>query len=189
MAVYRAVVIPALTYGSESWVPYARHIKALERLQRQHLRQLMRIRWYHKVSNAEVLRRADCTSIEILISRARLRWCGHVLRMADNRLPKCTLYSELLEGRRNQGGQRKRYKDVLHCTLKEVKAQTNWEESALDRTKWRAVVSGYGGPSTKRPPRQPINEDHPCLECGRVCRSRIGLHSHLRSHARGRVNH
>jgi hypothetical protein len=41
VAVYRAVIIPTLTYGCETWVNYRRHTKSLEKLQQRHLRQLL----------------------------------------------------------------------------------------------------------------------------------------------------
>jgi hypothetical protein len=73
-AVYRAVVIPTLLYRCETWVPYTRHIKELECTQQRHLCRIMRIRLFHRVSNIEVLSRAKCLSIEVLMSRSRLRW-------------------------------------------------------------------------------------------------------------------
>ena len=45
------------------------------------------------------------------------RWTGHVIRMEDNRLPKQVFYSQLEQGTRSHGGQRKRYKDVLKSNL------------------------------------------------------------------------
>ena len=62
---------------------------------------------------------ADTTSIEAMIVKSQLRWSGHVARMADTRLPKQIMYSELETGKRTQGGQRKRYKDTLHHSLKQ----------------------------------------------------------------------
>ena len=51
-------------------------------------------------------------SVHTLLKLAQLRWTGHVTRMPDERLPKKILYGELQEGKRSQGGQKKRYKDV-----------------------------------------------------------------------------
>lgn len=182
-AVYRAVVIPTLLYGCETWVPYARHIKALERALQRHLRQIMHIRWYHRVSNNTVLMRANCASIEIQISQARLRWTGHMVRMDDNRIVKNILYGELCEGRRRQGGQRHRYKDILHETLKSVNVADRWEETARDRSEWRRVVASYGGPRVIHR-HVPAPGHFECPECGRVITSRIGLFSHRRTHNR-----
>jgi hypothetical protein len=84
--------------------------------------------------------RTDATSRSSLIIRAQLDWSGHVVRISDDRLPKIALYGELQSGTRAQGGQYKRYKDVL----KACKIDTSsWESSARDRCTWRQVcVSG-----------------------------------------------
>ena len=51
LVVYRAVVIPPLLYGCESWVTYSRHVKDLQRIQQRHLRCIIRIRWFHYIPN------------------------------------------------------------------------------------------------------------------------------------------
>ena len=43
---------------------------------------------------------------------AKLRWTGHVKRMLVARLPKKVFERELQEGKRSQGGQKKRYKQL-----------------------------------------------------------------------------
>lgn len=183
MAVYRAVITPTLTYGCETWVPYSRHIKALERLQQRQLRQIMGIRWFHRVSNKTVLDRAESTPIEILVTRTRLRWAGHVTRMNESRLEKAVLYGELCQGRRRQGGQRLRFKDILHENLKSIRAAENWEIQAEDRCKWRRIINNYKGPRT-RIRNRPAPGNFDCPECGRTITSRIGLLSHQRTHRR-----
>ena len=66
-------------------------------------------------------------SIEV----AQLRWTGHVTRMPDERLPKKVLYGELQEGKRSQGGQKKRYKDTLKASLKDFNIPIeSWEQAA-----------------------------------------------------------
>ena len=183
-SVYRSVIIPALTYSCETWVPYKRHIRALERIQQRQLRQIMHIKWFHKVSNAQVLQKAGCKSIAIIVAQARLRWAGHVARMSENRLPKCVLYGELAEGRRKQGGQLKRYKDVLHETLKSINIQDQWEELAQDRNRWRNIIATYSEPARPGRIRQNTQENFECPDCGRVITSRIGLFSHRKTHQR-----
>ena len=77
-SVYRSVILPALTYSCETWVPYKRHIRALERIQQKQLRQIMHIKWFQKVSNAQVLQKAGCKSIAIIVAQASLKWAGHI---------------------------------------------------------------------------------------------------------------
>ena len=111
--VYSVAVLPCLLYTTECTTLYRKHIKALARVQLRHLRAILKIKWQDHVPDVEVLRRAECVSVEALIASAQLRWAGHVHRMDDKRLPKILLYSELKEGSRSTGGQRLRYKDVL----------------------------------------------------------------------------
>ena len=54
-----------------------------------------------------------------VLKLVQLRWTDHVIRMPDERLPKKVFYGELQEGKRSQGGQKKRYKDTLNASLKD----------------------------------------------------------------------
>ena len=62
--VSRAVVIPTLLYGAETWVLYRKQIRLLERFHQRCLRSILGIKWQDHVSNEEVLKRASLPSIE-----------------------------------------------------------------------------------------------------------------------------
>ena len=96
---------------------YRRDIKKLDAFHMRCLRRILRITWVDKVPNTAVLAHCNVSGIEAFIIRVQLRWSGHVVRMADDRLPKIALYGELQSGTRAQGGQYKRYKDVLKHNL------------------------------------------------------------------------
>ena len=79
--------------------------------------------------------KAKMQSVHTLLKPAQLRWTGQ-------RLPKKVLYGELQEGKRSQGGQKKRYKDILKASLKDFNIPTeSWEQAAQDRTKWRCLIN------------------------------------------------
>ena len=126
---------------------------------------------------------------------------GHVIRMSDERLPKQVLYGELSGGIRSAGGQRKRFKDHLKRTLKKCDIDsTSLETAALERPSWRSIChigieklerERHNEMERRRNRRHerinnppPQNEAWVCEECGRVCRSRIGLRSHIAAHRR-----
>lgn len=196
--VYRAVIIPTLLYASETWTPYRRHIRQLEKFHQRCLRSIMHIKWQDHIDNVTVLNRACACSIESLLTKQQLRWTGHVLRMSDDRLPKQLLYSELQDGHRNIGAPRKRYKDNLKIHLKNVDILTcNWEELAINRTEWRkSVQTGVAKFEQSRQEaitvKAAARKDKPlagsgdflCEICGRLFTARIGLTSHLRAHSR-----
>src|SRR6266516_3658026 len=79
----------------------------------RHLHAILKIKWQDKISNIEILEHCRCSSIEAMVISAHLRWVGHVVRMADDRIPKQLLYGELAQGKRSQGEQKKRFKDTL----------------------------------------------------------------------------
>ena len=61
---------------------------------------------------------------------------------ADERLPKKVFYGELQEGKRFEGGQKKRYKDTLKASLKDFDIPIgSWEQTAQERSKWRGLIN------------------------------------------------
>ena len=141
LKVFKVVVLTALLYSVETMTLYRKHIYKLTSFQTRHLRRLMNIKWQDKISNIDVLKRANMPSVEAMITTAQLRWTGHVVRMSDKRLPKILLYGELLEGTRAKGGQKLRYKDVLKSHLKRTNCEvSNWENIAKDRKSWKDLV-------------------------------------------------
>jgi len=50
-------------------------------------------KWYDKIMNEEILRRAHLPNMADILIEKNLRWLGHVHRMEDSRLPKQLFYS------------------------------------------------------------------------------------------------
>ena len=65
--VYRAVVIPTLLYGAETWTLYRRQVRLLERFHQRCLRSILNIKWHDYVSNEDVLEEAQLPSIESIL--------------------------------------------------------------------------------------------------------------------------
>ena len=202
LLVYKAVVLPTLLYGAESWTTYSRHLRALEQHHQRTLRTILRIKWEDRRTNIGVLEEAKMPSITTLIMQHQLRWTGHLIRMPDTRLPKQMLYSQLERGPRAPGGQKKRFKDNIKTTLKKfLITSQDWEHMALNRHCWRAAVQEGAAhhekelrrvAETKRqlrkerqkqaPARPQPTTTFPCPHCTKICGSRIGLYAHLRTH-------
>ena len=142
LKVYKAVVPPTLLYACETWTVYQRHAKKLNHFHQSCMRKLLKIKWQDKIPDTEVLKKANVQSVYTILKLAQLRWTGHVTRMPDERLPKKVLYGELQEGKRSQGGLKKRYKDTLKASLKDFNIPTeSLEQAAQDRTKWRCLIN------------------------------------------------
>ena len=141
LKVYKAVVLPILLYQCGTWTVYQLHAKKLYHFHLNCLREILKIGRQDKIQNIEVLKKAKMQSVHTLLKLAQLRWTGHVTRMPNERLPKKVLNGELQEGKRSQGGQKKRYKDTLKASLKEFNIPTeSWEQAAQDRRKWRFLI-------------------------------------------------
>lgn len=196
LKVYRAVVLPSLLYGCETWTCYRRHIKKLDHFHLRCLRKLLRIDWKDQIPNQEVLRRAETTGIEAMLNQSQLRWSGHVTRMDDSRLPKQLFHAELSTGKRHTGGQRKRYKDVLKSTLKAYGIPVDqWQTLSQDRPAWRASIR-KGTKQFERNRLQSLDDKRlarknrvlnpntavSCQLCGKSCASTFGLQAHMRKH-------
>ena len=116
--IYRIYVISSLLYSSETWTAYSRHERKLNIFHLRCLRKIMNIRWYDKITNSEVLQRANLPSVMGMLSSRRLRWLGHVRRMETYRIPKQMLFCELSEGKRHQGRPLIRYNDACKASMK-----------------------------------------------------------------------
>ena len=142
LKVYKAVVLPSLIYACETWTVYQRHAKKLNHFILSCLKKLLKIRWQDKIPDTEVLKKAKMQSVHTLLKLPQLRWTGHGTRMPGERPPKKVFHGELQEGKRSQGGQKKRYKDTLKASLKDFNIPTEfWEQAAQDRTKWCCLIN------------------------------------------------
>ena len=80
-------------------------------------------------------------SLYTMLRQRRLRWLGHVHRMADGRIPKDLLYGQLATGTRPVGRPHLRFKDVCKRDMKSMGIGVdNWEENANDRASWRQAI-------------------------------------------------
>eukprot|EP00914_Ancora_sagittata_P004027 GHVO01008857.1.p1 GENE.GHVO01008857.1~~GHVO01008857.1.p1 ORF type:complete len:413 (-),score=24.97 GHVO01008857.1:417-1655(-) len=197
IAVYRAAVLSTLLCGGETWMQYRAHVRKLEQFHMRCLRNICGIRWQDRVPNTEVLARCKITSIEAILTRSQIRWCGHLARMKDEMIPKALFFGELCQGKRSTGGQRKRYKDVAKATMKSHNIDhTQWERQAADRDNWRLLCHDgskhFEASRTallveKRRRRHEraneqnpiVNDDFTCRICDRRCASPF---SHARTH-------
>ena len=147
--------------------------------------------WQDLVSDLEVLQRCKTISIETNIRHRQLRWCGHIARMSDQRLPKQLLYGELKTGKRPQGRPRKRYKNEVRVSLSKFRLPDLKE--AGERSRWRTLLH-QGSRIAENDRSEEITEKkirrknpdaardrgHNCTGCGKQCASAAGLAAHRR---------
>ncbi|BHF63483.1 hypothetical protein SprV_0200647500 [Sparganum proliferum] len=141
LKMYKAVILPTLLYGAETWTVYARLARRLNHFHLSCLRRILRLNWQDRIPDTEVLERTGILSIYTMLRQMQLRWSGHLVRMDDERLPKRLFYRDVATGSRRQGGQIRRYKDTLKSSLKRLQINpTNWDKITHDRPTWRRTV-------------------------------------------------
>ena len=137
--VYQACVLSTLLYGSESWTLYTWQERRLNTFHLRCLRRILSISWQDCIPNTEVLATAGTLSMYALLTKRRLRWLGHVMRMHDGRLPKDILYGELATGYRPTGRPMLRCRDLKRDRRVALRhrALKHWQRTAVvgDTTK------------------------------------------------------
>ena len=153
-------------------------------------RKIGNIKWQDMIPNTEVLKKYNMPGIEVLLLQAQLRWCGHLVRMKDDRIPRAVFYGQLKEDSRTAGGQKLRFKDTLKSNLKSCNIDiSNWESYASNRSLWRSYCTKsldhfedqrLKNTPTKKQERKTIAKsgNFTCDVCGRSCMARIGLWRH-----------
>ena len=165
---YRAIVIPCMIYGSETWNCGKSDLRKLDGLQYRQLRTITGKTFRDKVSHVQLLqsikfgpnqnflwaipedetKNPNLTSIETMVRLSRLRYFGHVLRMNDSRLPNIMIHGEINKGSRGMGRPKINYRSCIKEDLKKFDLWDECQQSSLhdmisNRTKWRnSIIKG-----------------------------------------------
>ncbi|XP_045492279.1 uncharacterized protein LOC123691743 [Colias croceus] len=139
---YKTLLRPVLTYGSESWVLSKKDEDCLLVFERKILRRIFGAvlenrRWRTRY-NHELYGMYKEPNVIKTIKLGRLRWAGHVARMDDNRAP-LRLLDGKPDGRRNRGRPKLRWLDGVEQDLKTIDVK-NWRTRAKDRDVWKKIL-------------------------------------------------
>jgi len=150
MSGFVAYVLTAALYGCETWNARAEDIRRLESLQFRYLRRMLGYTWEDRRSFATIMNECrqagvDILPIGVMISRARLSYLGHVLRMDDDRLPKMLLHAQLTARALNKttkvaGGQEFTLKDAVLNDITSFGLLPVGASSWHSFDRWNAVV-------------------------------------------------
>ncbi|KAI0211165.1 hypothetical protein LSAT2_004014 [Lamellibrachia satsuma] len=79
------------------WKLTAKLAHKLETFQNKCLRKILGVFWPNTITNEELHRKTDATSLATQIKKRRWRWLGHVCRMSPGALPKTAYAGQQME--------------------------------------------------------------------------------------------
>lgn len=143
--IYKTVIRPTTTYASETWIINKDTESRLERWERKMLRAIYgginTPEGWRRRTNKEIERLYDEPSIIVCIKAQRLKWLGHVERMARRRTARMALFRRPI-GKRKKGRPRKRWYENAEEDLKSLNV-ADWRSRAKDRKTWKDVVKRF----------------------------------------------
>ena len=137
LRIMRCYIWSILLYGCETWTISGKMQKRLEATEMWYLRRMLKIPWVDRVTNEEVLTRAN-TKRKLMnsIKSRKMKFLGHVMRRERT---ECLIVAGKMEGKRARGRQRMTYMDnVKQWTGKS--SSNSLLQATRDRKIWKNMV-------------------------------------------------
>jgi len=145
LRVYNSLVLSVLLYGCETWTTQKSDERKLETFHTSCQRRILGIRWFHRVTNAEVTSQTEQEDLTSHIRRRRAAVFGHVRRLpekAPGRMAMRLTVDTRGAGRPDNNPHWKR--SPRHTWVRQVEIDTDTSAdvawgTAVDRCSWRVL--------------------------------------------------
>ena len=98
----KAMVFPVVIYGCESWTIKKAECRRIDAFELWYWRRLLSVPWTARRSNQSIVKETSPEySLEGLMLKVKLQYCGHLIQGADS--SEKTLMLSKIEGRRRRG--------------------------------------------------------------------------------------
>src|SRR5436190_23604898 len=129
-------------YGCETWVLTKQEEKTLEVWERKILRRIYggareENQWRRR-TNQEIESIYGEPNITTRIKMQRIRWLGHVERLAEERTAK-KIMNWKQDGKKKRGRPKKRWLDEVEKDLEKLGIK-NWKTKARNKKEWKEIV-------------------------------------------------
>ena len=128
------VILPAMTYGAETWTLTKHLERKLAVAQRSMERSLLNITRRDKIRNGIIRSKTGVIDIIEKVKCMKGQWAGHVARMKNTRWAKITSEWTPRDGKRLRGRPKRRWRDDI-----EEAVGSQWMRTAQDRSAWRKL--------------------------------------------------
>ena len=141
--VYNSCVLPAMTYGAETWTQAKQAQNKLAATQTKVERSMLNITYKDRKTNIWVRERANVIDIINTVRKMKWSWAGHINRLKDDRwTSRVTTWRPYDKKTKNKGGPAKRWRDDLD----KYWSETIWQRTAQDRVIWRRHAEAFAQP-------------------------------------------
>ena len=82
---FNQCVLPAMTYGCQTWSLTKALVKKLETSQRDMERRMLNVKLKDRIRNTTIRQRTRVTDIVQYVTNTKWKWAGHITRLKDNR--------------------------------------------------------------------------------------------------------
>jgi len=141
LRLYSSIVLPTVLYASETWKETESISKKLDVFHQRCLRKILKISYRDHVTNKDVLERTQSRRLRDTVTERRMRFAGHILRLAHDRYAKMALFWEPL-GKRKRGRPKHTWRKTFEEDLATVgKTFGETEATAADRNEWKLLTA------------------------------------------------
>ena len=131
--VYNSCVLPAMTYGAETWTLTKQAQNKLAAAQTKMERSMLNITYKDRRTNIWVRERTKLIDIIYTVRKMKGSWAGRINRLKDDRWTSRVTAWRPYDKKRRQGRPAKRWRDDLD----KYWSDTIWQRIAQDRVIWR----------------------------------------------------
>ena len=136
-------------YNSELWTLTKSLKNTVDVFQRNTLRKIINIRWPNKIRNEDLYEKCGVKEWSKIVKERRLRWYGHLLRLANHTPAKRALKEARREVKKPKGGQKLTWLKLIDRDLEKVTMvvvngggyKPSHEQLAQNRSIWQEVVN------------------------------------------------
>ena len=100
---YKSIILPIVTYASETWRITTKLANRLNVFHHRCIRRILNINYKEHITNEEILERSKLNRLEDIITERRMKMTGHILRLPNERPAKIALSWTPTNGKRKRG--------------------------------------------------------------------------------------